>query len=223
MISIDIPILTDPLNEEQRDMLMQQVTVTYPYKGEVLYKEGDDPDYLYYLQQGHVSIVSEKENGGHRIIRLVEPGAIFGYHQAFTNECYKMTAIAGDNAIVMAFPMSVVFHLIWENSGFAMVFFKDLSSLLGLSVRHTRVLTEKHIRGRLAICLLQLKKTYGTTANGTINIYLSRESIAGITNMTTSNAIRTLSAFADEGLVAIEGRKVRIINEEGLERVAEIC
>ena len=35
-----------------------------------------------------------------------------------------------------------------------------------------------------------------------------------LSNMTTSNAIRTLSNFATEKLITIDGRKIKIIDEE---------
>ena len=38
--------------------------------------------------------------------------------------------------------------------------------------------------------------------------------------MTTSNAIRTLSAFATEQLIAIDGRKIKIIKEEELRKIS---
>ena len=44
--------------------------------------------------------------------------------------------------------------------------------------------------------------------------YLSREDLANLSNMTTSNAIRTLSQFATERLITIDGRKIKIIDEE---------
>ena len=39
--------------------------------------------------------------------------------------------------------------------------------------------------------------------------------------MTTSNAIRTLSAFATDKIIAIDGRKIKLINEEELKRISE--
>jgi len=56
----------------------------------------------------------------------------------------------------------------------------------------------------------------------TISIYLSREDLANLSNMTTSNAIRTLSNFANEHLLAIDGRKIKIIDEEKLKRISKI-
>jgi hypothetical protein len=40
--------------------------------------------------------------------------------------------------------------------------------------------------------------------------------------MTTSNAIRTLSIFAAEKLIAIDGRKIKLINEDELRKISRI-
>ena len=56
----------------------------------------------------------------------------------------------------------------------------------------------------------------------TLSIYLSREDLANLSNMTTSNAIRTLSNFATEKLITIDGRKIKIIEEEKLKKISKI-
>jgi hypothetical protein len=40
--------------------------------------------------------------------------------------------------------------------------------------------------------------------------------------MTTSNAIRTLSLFANEKLITIDGRKIKIIEEDKLRKISKI-
>jgi hypothetical protein len=40
--------------------------------------------------------------------------------------------------------------------------------------------------------------------------------------MTTSNAIRTLSNFAAEKLIAIDGRKIKILEEDKLKKISKI-
>ena len=83
-------------------------------------------------------------------------------------------------------------------------------------------LTQKHIRGRLAETLLLMKKKYGVEDDGrTLAVYLSRVDLAQMSNMTTSNAIRTLSAFAQEGIIAIEGRKIKFVNVEELQVISD--
>lgn len=93
---------------------------------------------------------------------------------------------------------------------------------LGVSDSRTVSLTQKHIRGRLADSLLFLRKTYGVEEDGaTLSIKVSREDLAGLSNMTTSNAIRTLSGFASENLLEVSGRSIKIINSEALQKISD--
>ncbi len=98
-----------------------------------------------------------------------------------------------------------------------------MSKDLAISESRTVNLTQKHIRGRLAESLLTLRQTYGLDEDGaTIAMYMAREDLANMSNMTTSNAIRTLSQFAGEGLIAIDGRKIKILDEEELMRISRL-
>ena len=119
--------------------------------------------------------------------------------------------------------MDAVYKLVQENNELALFFIKQLSIDLGISDERTVNLTQKHIRGRLAESLLFLKDSYGLEEDGfTLSIYLSREDLANLSNMTTSNAIRTLSNFATEKLIAIDGRKIKLIDEEKLKKISKI-
>jgi len=95
--------------------------------------------------------------------------------------------------------------------------------MLGNADVNTVNLTQKHLRGRLAEALLRLKDSYGTEDDGrTLAIALSREDLANLSNMTTSNAIRTLSSFASEGIITIEGRRITIADEQKLRKTSDI-
>lgn len=216
-----IPMLMDSLTKKQKALVVEKMVVIQSDKNEVIYETGETVDWLYYLVEGSITIFEANDRGPNRIIRMVSPNSIFGY-EAFNDKPYVHTAIASPGTKVVKVPISIIFHLIWENSNFAMVFIKDLADLLGLSLRHTAVLTQKNIRGRLAECILRMKEKYGVEADGTLPIYLSRRNLAGMSNMTTSNAIRTLSSFVEEGLVGFVDRRIRILDEEGLRRVSKL-
>ena len=102
-----------------------------------------------------------------------------------------------------------------------MFFIRQLSIDLGISDERTVSLTQKHIRGRLAESLIFLKESYGLEEDGS-TLSISREDLANLSNMTTSNAIRTLSQFATERLITIDGRKIKIIEEEKLKKISKI-
>jgi CRP-like cAMP-binding protein len=98
-----------------------------------------------------------------------------------------------------------------------------MSKDLGISETQTVNLTQKHIRGRLAETLLTLKETYGLDGDGaTIAMYMAREDLENMSNMTTSNAIRTLSQFAAEGLISLDGRKIKLLDEDELTRISRL-
>ena len=83
-------------------------------------------------------------------------------------------------------------------------------------------LTQKHIRGRLAEALIVLRDHYGfEDDNMTLKIYMAREDLANLSNMTTSNAIRTLSGFGSEKLITVDGRRICILNENQLRKISK--
>ncbi|MDE6495225.1 MAG: helix-turn-helix domain-containing protein, partial [Duncaniella sp.] len=78
------------------------------------------------------------------------------------------------------------------------------------------------IRGRLAEALIVLLENYGYEEDGmTLAIYMGREDLANLSNMTTSNAIRTLSNFVSEKVIIVDGRKIKIVNEPMLRKISK--
>jgi CRP-like cAMP-binding protein len=68
-----------------------------------------------------------------------------------------------------------------------------------------------------------MRDNYGLDEDGaTINVYLSREDLANLSNMTTSNAIRTLSMFVSERVIAMDGRRIKIIDEDRLRKISRL-
>ena len=104
-----------------------------------------------------------------------------------------------------------------------MFFIHELSRNLGSSDTKIVNLTQKHIRGRLAEALIVLLDNYGVEEDDdmTLKIYLGREDLANLSNMTTSNAIRTLTQFVKDKLIVVDGRKIKILNESQLRKISK--
>ena len=58
--------------------------------------------------------------------------------------------------------------------------------------------------------------------NSTLKIYMAREDLASLSNMTTSNAIRTLSTFVNDKIIVVDGRRIKIINEPMLRKISKL-
>jgi CRP-like cAMP-binding protein len=209
------------LTDSERDLLRNNAKILKFKKNEMIYCEGDAPTDLMCLFNGTVKIYKSGIGGRIQIIRMIKPVQYFGYRAGFAHELYSTNASAFDPSTVCFIPMSLVEELVYSNPDLAMFFIRQLSKNLGVSDERTVGLAQKHIRGRLAESLLFLRDNYGMEADGTtISIYLSREDLANLSCMTTSNAIRTLSTFVTEHIIAVDGRKIRIIDEERLRRVS---
>lgn len=222
-ISENIADLWTPLNEEQRTMLAKEFTIQRFKKNEIIYCEGDRPTHIMCLLNGKVKIYKDGVGGRTQIIRMIKPVEYFAYRAYFANEEYVTAAAAFEPSVICMFPMDIITRLIAENNQLAQFFIRQLSIDLGIADERTVSLTQKHIRGRLAEALLFLKESYGVEEDeSTLSIYLSREDLANLSNMTTSNAIRTLSNFSSEKLIAIDGRKIKLIDEDRLKKISKI-
>lgn len=211
------------LTDEQRELVGQHLEARRYKKNQVIYAEGETPSHLLCLLEGKVKIYRDGVGGRSQIMRVIKPVEYFGYRAYFAGGSFVTAAAAFENSVICTIPMSLIVRLVQDNNQLAMFFIKLLAIDLGISDERTVNLTQKHIRGRLAESLLFLKETYGLEEDGaTISIFLSREDLANLSNMTTSNAIRTLSIFASEKLIAIDGRKIKIMNEEELKKISRI-
>lgn len=223
VISESIADMWYPLNEEQREYLASNFTVQHYKKNETIYCEGESPTHLMCLLSGKVKIYKDGVGGRSQIIRVIKPVEYFAYRAYFAKENFVTAAAAFEPSTICLIPMTVINKLVSENNELAQFFIRQLSIDLGIADERTVNLTQKHIRGRLAESLLFLKDCYGLEEDqSTLSIYLSREDLANLSNMTTSNAIRTLSNFANEKLITIDGRKIKIIDEEKLKKISKI-
>lgn len=222
-VSRMISLLWAPLTEKQTAFLADNITLRHFAKNDCIYQADMPVTHMKCLIRGKAKIFKDGIGGKTQIIRVIKPIEFFGYRAFFANECYQTSGFAMEKSTVALIPMTTVMELIKQNHHVALFLIKQLSTELGASDQRTVHLSQKHVRARLAEAILFMKDSYGYQADEqTLSIALSREDLANLSNMTTSNAIRTLSAFAAEELVQVEGRKIRILAEDKLERISKL-
>lgn len=210
------------LTDKQKNLLKERSTIAHYKKNEIIYKEGDKPTGLLFLSTGKVKIYKEGVGGREQIVRMARPNGFIGFRALFAKQNYLATAEAIEESEIYTIEKRALFDTLKENGEFGLQIIEYLASELGFSNTRTVTLTQKHIRGRLAESIIFLKDTYGFEEDGyTLKVYLSREDLANLSNMTTSNAIRTLSSFAQEDIISLNGRKIKVLDEDKLERISE--
>lgn len=222
VITEDMSAIWTILNGEEKRAITDNFELHHFKKNQIIYAEREQPEMLWCLLKGKAKLYKDGVGGRQQIVRLIRPVQYFGYRAYFAEQPYVSTAAAMEPSTLGAIPMSVVKNLIDNNREVAWFFIHELSRNLGASDTRIVNLTQKHLRGRLAEALIALREHYGFEEDGvTMRIYMSRDDLANLSNMTTSNAIRTLTAFVNEHLIAVDGRNVKIINETQLRKISK--
>lgn len=219
----DVTSIYNILNEEEKQFLLVNHHTIHYKKNDIIYREDDKPTGLLCLGAGKVKIF--KEGVGHReqIVRMASAPDFIGYRALFADDLHIASAEVIEPCIIFHIPRNVIYKLMKTNPALSMAFIKSMAKELGFARYRTVTLTQKHIRGRLAESLCVLKDIYGYEEDQqTLNVYLSREDLANFSNMTTSNAIRTLTTFVNEKVLAVSGRVIKILDVERLEKISRL-
>lgn len=221
-MSEDMSEIWTILTGDEKRMITDNFTLHHFKKNQIIYAEREHPEYLWCLLKGKAKLCKDGVGGRQQILRLISPVQYFGYRAYFAQEDYVHTATAMEPSVIGAFPLEVVKKLIDSNRDVAWFFIHELSRNLGSADTRTVNLTQKHIRGRLAEALMVLIDHYGFEDDGmTLRIYMAREDLANLSNMTTSNAIRTLTAFVNEKLIIVDGRQIKITDKASLLKISK--
>jgi CRP-like cAMP-binding protein len=211
------------LQPHEKEKMRENFTCSYIRKGEIIFRDGEKPTGLVCLYKGKVKIFKEGVGGRDQIVRMAKPVGFFGYRAMFADENHIATAEALEDSVICTIERNGLLEILHTNAELTFNILKSLATELGFSNNRTITLTQKHIRGRLAESLLFLRDTYGLEEDQqTIKVYLSREDLANLSNMTTSNAIRTLSSFCNENVLELDGRRIKILDAHKLDRISNL-
>lgn len=207
---------------EQRKRLLTARKEIKIKRNDIVYRQGDTPQYLYFVKHGIVQVERGDRPDRSHTLRFIAKGEIFGYRAALARQKYLSTAIAFEACTIFCIPFQLIFQLLQEVPSLTLMLVEDLAIELGRSDCRIVGLTQKHLRGRVADTLLFLVENFGIRrSDNTLQIKLTRQKFANLANMTTANAIRTLTALANEGVIELDGREIRILNIEAIHEISD--
>ncbi len=210
------------LHTREKEMIAEHISLSVIKRKGYLFSEGEKARGPVYLASGKAKVYRTGIGGREHILRMLKAGDVTGIHLLFAELTWNATSVAVEECVTCTIEKHNLLKILRNNPELSLWFNQMLSDELCYSYDKMVSLTQKHVRGRLVESLLMLVSIYGFEADGrTINISLSRNDIAHLSNMTSSNAIRTLSNLAAEGSLRIKGRKITILNYQNLERISE--
>ncbi len=148
---------------------------------------------------------------------------LMGYRALLSGDKYSASAVVLEEAGICFIPKELFMAVLQKDGVLSMEIMKLLSDDLRKAEVSITHFAQKPVRERLAEALLFIKETYGFEADGkTIDLKISREDLANLVGTATETAIRLLSDLKNEGVVALVGKKIEILNLPKLVRIANI-
>jgi len=193
-------------------------TCTRYKKGQVLFHEGTRPLGVFCVNSGRIKVYRVGMDGKEQITRISAAGDLLGYKALLSEQHYAQTAEALDDCIVCFVAKEDFLSLLHPDSSFYMDLLKAVCDENSQMAEKMTRMAQQSVRQRLALTLVMLKETYGIEqdTDGDIEINLTREDLANIVGTATESLIRLLQGFKKDGLIETRGRKIRVLDTEGL-------
>jgi CRP-like cAMP-binding protein len=210
------------LTREEVDLLNFEKEFRQYKRGEILYNEGSRISGFYCIHSGIIKVFKTGLDGKEQIIRFAKPGDIIAYRSVLSNEVACTSAKAIEDCRVCFIPSEILISFVKSNSGYAHELLKLACHELGEANSFITDIAQKTVRERLAEILLLLVDDFGLDNQNYLQISLTREELANIVGTATESVIRLLSEFKSDKLVELNGRKIRILNKKGLEKISNV-
>jgi len=191
-------------------------------RGDVLYQEGNRISGFYCINSGIIKVYKTGFDGKEQIIRFARSGDIIAYRSVLSNEPACTSAKVIEDCQVCFIPSEILISLIKTNADYALELLKLACHELGEANSFITDIAQKTVRERLAEVLLFLVNDFGIDDQQYLQISLTREELANIVGTATESVIRLLSEFKSDKLVELNGRKIRIMNMKGLEKISNV-
>lgn len=203
------------LNDKELELLHESSFVIKYRKGESVLKEGTPVQNIIYLRQGFIKFSKTGLNGNETILNVAKPGSFLGiYYVTRKFDTNSFSAITISECEVCHINIDFFYKMLKENGSFAIevlsFIFCDAMNYFERMVNNV----QHQLPGRIASILIQFKDQI--YYKNKFNLNLTRSELSSLVGASRESVSRILNEFKEEGIIAIEGSSIEIINEKRL-------
>lgn len=221
--AIESSTLLGSLPEADRVKLATAATVKVAQKGEVIWFGGEQHSHFALIDRGFVKMSRTNAHGQDVALELVGPGQCFGLNGLLDGQGCPLTATALTKLRYLKILSQDILPIVESNVEFRDFMFRRLMRRFHDKLELLACMASGRVPSRIAAVLLTLLSTYGMEVEGgvAIRVPLTRSEIAELAGTTTESAIRTLSKWQKDGLIATEHHHIVVLDTLELERMVE--
>jgi len=220
--SLESGSLFKHLTSEELQILNYEKDFRQYKRGDILYQEGNRISGFFCVNSGVIKVFKTGFDGKEQIIRFAKKGDIIAYRSVLSNELACTSAKVIEDCQVCFIPSEILIQFIKSNPLYSLELLKLACHELGEANSFITDIAQKTVRERLAEILLLLVNDFGIDDEQFLKVSLTREELANIVGTATESVIRLLSEFKSDKLVELNGRKIKILNRRGLEKISNV-
>lgn len=191
-------------------------------EGEVLFREGDALDHLPYIVKGKVRTSKMNKDEKEFNTGFYGPSEFLGFTGLLEAGRATECAVALEATEVVTIPCEEMLALLHRDPDVSCCFIKLLAHDVEEKKVHLLQLAYASIRQRVAQSLLRIHDRYAAADEAGLGIRISREDLASVVGTATETLIRCLSDLKEETMISVEGRDIRILDKQLLEKLARL-
>lgn len=196
---------------------IELATVREYQRGNILFYQGNPALGLYFICSGRVKVRKEGRFGHDQIVRIAEAPDLLGDRAFFSQSPYAATGEVMEQSTICFLEAKSFWDILGQENATLRHLVRRFAQELGHAEELMHCLAACTVRARAAAELL---RSHDVEKKDEFLLTESRIELAQILGTTPEAVSRALAEFSDKGLIAVKGRKVRILDEEQLRRAA---
>lgn len=206
----------------RRRLAADVVERTYP-KGHRLYYAGDPPSYVFIIRSGLVALTDQDERGNVYATMTYAPGDVLGVAAAVLQIPHVITSIAMVETVALLLNGATFNDLYRQLPALGHQVVWELYRILRRAETATISFARTPVPGRVAALLLNSVDQGAVPPPGDqiVDLTFSHQELAILLGTTRETITRVFTRLTRTGVIAIEGRRVRLLQPEWLRRLAD--
>jgi CRP-like cAMP-binding protein len=206
-----VPIF-EQLTEDESASLLTVIHSHRYKKGEYVFREGEQSNCLFILNQGLVKLFKTSDEGKEQIYRFLFPGDFLGQFALLQEKNHYAHAEALEDTDICLIHRQDFIALLESNSKMAYRFLVALSERLGQAEEWIGTLSLLEVERRLAKLLLTFFDR--NNRQPVIKLPAQKKELASLLGTTPETLSRKLAMFEDSGAIAVNRNHLTILNPE---------
>lgn len=213
----------EALDDDTHERVLRESRLVPVHAGEFVFQRGERATRFFVVLSGLVNLVLHSRLGDEKVIETLRPNSSFAETLMFDDEpVYPMAAVAAEDTVVLAVPNDVYREALAGSTTACLRMLGDVSRRVHALVREVESHSLVDAKTRIVRHLLELAGPARAPAAAPVEITLHepKRRMAARLGVAPETLSRTFRSLHDAGLMAVDGRNIRIQDLERLRAAA---